>query len=273
MLLRLERISLPLEHLERPIPSLSDRQFVVSKTQHSADDQRTTRELFWYRQELQKRVKATWNEVRCRGKLVCLRLLTQIVAQVGSLRTGSISLRGLQLTKPMLDVLRGDDVDIQLHLDDNSASDAGAFQLKGRGQRLVYTAAANEFIDICALIENLSRERAGVSIPCLELTRAAPTASPIDLTLRLELRPPESSRATPAALAHLARYVIIEGVSPVTVRQLGPGDSETVRVSMCLLAEGTYELGCVAEEARRTEGMSSSNTYGAREPLVVHVQS
>lgn len=58
----------------------------------------------------------------------------------------------------MLDILRGDDVDIQLYLDDNPSAEPGAFQFKGRGRRLVYSAMANEFIDICATIENNSRE-------------------------------------------------------------------------------------------------------------------
>lgn len=58
----------------------------------------------------------------------------------------------------MLDVLRGDDVDIQLHLGENPSAEPGAFQLQGRGQRLVYSATANEFIDICATIDNNSGE-------------------------------------------------------------------------------------------------------------------
>jgi trafficking protein particle complex subunit 9 len=64
MLLRLDRIVIPAEQLAKPIPSLSARQFVVSKVQQSAEDERLTRELFWYREELLRRMQATWNEVR-----------------------------------------------------------------------------------------------------------------------------------------------------------------------------------------------------------------
>lgn len=103
------------------------------------------------------------------------------------------------------------------------------------------------------------------------MTDRLPTATTLALTLRLELRPPDSSRfTTPAALSHLARYVVIEGVSPVSVPELEPGACQTVRVSICLLAEGQYELGCVVEEREGIAGRER-RSYGAREPLVIDV--
>jgi hypothetical protein len=61
----------------------------------------------------------------------------------------------------------------------------------------------------------------------------------------------------------------------VPVPILEPGQSETVRVSICLLAEGRYELGCIVEE-RGGEGLARGEererrTYPAREPLVIDV--
>lgn len=96
------------------------------------------------------------------------------------------------------------------------------------------------------------------------------TASPLELTLRLEIRPPESSRASSTALAHLARYVAVEGVSPVSLPLLQPGETGDARVSVCFLAQGRYELGCVVEDARRHDGQRGG--WGAREPLVVDVE-
>ncbi len=64
MLVPVERIRLTREEVERPIPSLSERQFVVSKVKKSEVEERKVRELFWYRQELLKRIQANWNEVR-----------------------------------------------------------------------------------------------------------------------------------------------------------------------------------------------------------------
>ncbi|GAA5826496.1 hypothetical protein JCM11251_002398 [Rhodosporidiobolus azoricus] len=256
MLVRLNRLSLSAEQLAKPIPSLSKRQFVVAKVKRSEEEERLERELFWHREELLKRVKVTWSEI-------------------GSLRSGTVNLRGLILDKPMLDVLRGDEVDVELYLSENPSAEPGAFELQGRGQRLLYSATADEFIDVCASVTNRSD-------------------SPLNLSLRLELRPPTSSAASSASssssagsysssLAHLARYVIIEGVSPVSLPQLAPGVSTTVRISVCLLARGKYELGVAVlerklESAAPTIGAASGvalgghiRTWSAREALSIEV--
>ncbi|SCV69753.1 BQ2448_1147 [Microbotryum intermedium] len=229
MLARIDRINMPAEEAERPIPALSERQFVLSKHQVSAAEQRSTRELFWFREELLRRIRATWNEV-------------------GSLRTGTISLRSLKLTSNLLDVLKGDEVEVELNLVENEASRPEAFHFKGRGNRLVYSARPNEFIDVCAYVSNHS-----------------PLA--VQLALRLDLKPPDANVAS--SLIHLARHIIIEGVSPVAVRTLLPGESETVKVSICLLAEGRYELGCVVEDVR--EHAEVDKAWTAREPLIIDV--
>ncbi|GAA5872900.1 hypothetical protein JCM8547_003260 [Rhodosporidiobolus lusitaniae] len=255
MLVRLNRIDLDAEQLWKPIPSFTERQFVVAKVKRSSEDERLERELFWYREELLRRVKLTWSEI-------------------GSLRSGIVSLRDLQLDKPMLDILRGDEVEIELFLSENPSAEPGAFELKGRGQRLLYSAAADEFMDVCARVTNNS-------------------PAPLDLSLRLELRPPDSSShpssssltSTSASLAHLARYVVIEGVSPLALHTLPPGgSSSTVRIPICLLARGRYELGVVvlertqkgakgvvgAEEARAA-GAEGVRMWSAREPVVIEV--
>jgi len=64
MLVRLDRLALTTEQLEQPIPALSERQFVVAKVKRSPEEARLERELFWYREELLRRVKLSWNEVR-----------------------------------------------------------------------------------------------------------------------------------------------------------------------------------------------------------------
>ncbi|GAA6003089.1 hypothetical protein JCM10207_001980 [Rhodosporidiobolus poonsookiae] len=249
MLVRLNRITLSPEELAKPIPSLTERQFVVAKVKRSEEEERLERELFWYRDELLKRIKLTWSEI-------------------GSLRSGTVSLRNLYLSQPMLDILRGDELDIELYLGENPASSPGAFELQGRGQRLLYSAAADEFIDVCAQVTNRS-------------------ATPLDLSLRLELRPPDQaysgstapSSSSAAALAHLARYVVIEGVSPVSLARLEPGASTTARISVCLLAQGRFELGAVVRERERVEGSGglpgaaagARRTWSAGEPLTIEV--
>lgn len=63
MLVRLDRLSLSPGQVERPTPSLSEKQFIASKVKRSAEEERLERELFWYRQELLQRIRLVWNEV------------------------------------------------------------------------------------------------------------------------------------------------------------------------------------------------------------------
>ena len=64
LFLPVKRFSLSSERSSVPLPTLSDRQFVVSKEQLTQEEERLQRELFWYREELFKIVDATWTEVR-----------------------------------------------------------------------------------------------------------------------------------------------------------------------------------------------------------------
>lgn len=63
MLLPIRKFLLDEDHTSRPIPTLSDRQFVVDKTGLTGSEVVAQRELFWYREELFKCVKGRWKEV------------------------------------------------------------------------------------------------------------------------------------------------------------------------------------------------------------------
>ena len=79
-----------------PIPVLSkesQRQFVVSSVTASPEQERASREAFWYRDELLKLVSGTWIEE-------------------GSDRHGAINLRTIRLNTAMVEMLRLDDLDI-----------------------------------------------------------------------------------------------------------------------------------------------------------------
>jgi trafficking protein particle complex subunit 9 len=49
--------------IRQPIPTLSDRQFVISKSDLSEAQERLQRELFWYRETLLQYVQGKWKEV------------------------------------------------------------------------------------------------------------------------------------------------------------------------------------------------------------------
>lgn len=149
----------------------------------------------------------------------------------------------------MLDTLRRDDVDIQLSLGPNDPDDTRVLQ-RSRGKRLHFTALANEFLNLTACVTNHSSEY-------FELFFVSHPASPDILlfvfsaqTMRLTLSvylwsPPGTPKAH---VAHLARYVVMEGVPAVPLRLLQPDEKENVVVPLCVLAEGRYEFGCIAEE-------------------------
>ncbi|GAA5936717.1 TRAPPII-specific subunit TRS120 [Sporobolomyces koalae] len=231
MLARLDRLTLTHQDVARPIPTLSERQFVVAKVKRSPEEERLEREIFWCREELLSRLGLTWNEV-------------------GSLRTGSISLRHLALDANQLSIVRLEEVSVDLFLVENPSASPEAFGLKGKGQRLVYEAQADEFIDVCARVTNDS-------------------SNTQSLQLRLDLQAPSSSSQS---LAHLARYVIMEGVSPISLPRLEPGQSHEHRISICLLARGRYEFGCVVEENNATNpGGGSRKRWNAGENIVIEV--
>lgn len=63
IILRIKKILLPAAVTSKPIPTLSDRQFVVNKSTMTSDEEFMQRELFWYREELLKVVQGRWREV------------------------------------------------------------------------------------------------------------------------------------------------------------------------------------------------------------------
>ncbi|RPB25706.1 Trs120-domain-containing protein [Terfezia boudieri ATCC MYA-4762] len=81
------------------IPSLSgtQRQFVVSTTKPTADQERLSREAFWFREEILKCIRGTWEEV-------------------GTQRRGEVELRNFRLSPRMVETVRVDDVGIRMEI-------------------------------------------------------------------------------------------------------------------------------------------------------------
>ncbi|QRV85843.1 transport protein particle subunit [Ceratobasidium sp. AG-Ba] len=127
--LPIRRFSLSEDKVSRDIPTLSDRQFVVSKTGFTA----TQQELFWYRETLFEFVKARWDEP-------------------GTSRTGELSLRQQRLTLPMLETLRLEDLTIELSI--VSCNDEYSdVQLLGNNR---YRIPSNEFAQLRVIVNNQS---------------------------------------------------------------------------------------------------------------------
>lgn len=136
ILLPMKKFSLSDEDVQQPIPTLSDRQFVVSKSGLSADQERLQRELFWYREALFRYVQGRWKET-------------------GGSRAGELSLRQLRLTQPMLNTLRTEQARLHLSLwcDDDLSG-----ELKPVSARAgIYQPPLNELIYLRMKVTNLSK--------------------------------------------------------------------------------------------------------------------
>ncbi|THX34415.1 hypercellular protein-like protein HypA [Aureobasidium pullulans] len=118
-----------------PIPILSQqnqRQFVVSADGPvSADLERATREQFWFREEVLKYLRGTWEEK-------------------GSDRCGNIDLRGLRMSPKMIDTIRLQDIDIRMTI---APTESEEVQQTGRSKFVV---TAESLLTLQTTIHNRS---------------------------------------------------------------------------------------------------------------------
>ncbi|KAI0636866.1 TRAPP II complex [Trametes polyzona] len=136
IVLPVRKISLSEEHVSRPIPMLSDRQYVVTASKLTPAEERAQRELFWYREELFKVVRGRWREN-------------------GGTRAGDLSLRQQRMTMPMLEALRVETARVRMTLvrydEDGNAQDV---PVDPPGTK--YLPPPNEFVYLRTSITNLS---------------------------------------------------------------------------------------------------------------------
>ncbi|EJU05644.1 hypothetical protein DACRYDRAFT_113706 [Dacryopinax primogenitus] len=95
LMLPLRREYLTPSSTSEPIPSLLQRQFLVSKARLSTLEEREQRLLYWYREQLFSSVRATWREPI-------------------SGRAGELSLRKQRMKMPMLEAFRAQKVQVEV---------------------------------------------------------------------------------------------------------------------------------------------------------------
>ncbi|KAE8388838.1 TRAPP II complex [Aspergillus alliaceus] len=207
---------LPRVYLDNPhasIPVLNTgvkRQFVVSAHKLSFDAEAASREAFWYREELLKRVSGFWKE-----------------SPAG--REGTIDLRNLRFSSRMVDAFRLEDIDITFALTPSSceiASSNGNSVIQiGRSKYKVQT---DEMLNLRVTIRNRS------SRPIHPLLRLQPSLrhQPNNIALDLSKR--------------LAWTGMLQQVLPVIHSE----ESTTATVGVTILCRGDYEFGASVEELR-----------------------
>lgn len=132
-----------------PIPTLSDRQFVVAQSSLSQREEQAQRELFWYREELFKCVRGRWREVRFSNSLT--ELSTYIEPKTGGARSGVLSFRAQRMTLPMLEAFRKEIAHITMSLLSTQELSEG---VPSRGAQ--FYPQANEFVQLTMKVTNLT---------------------------------------------------------------------------------------------------------------------
>ena len=124
----------------------------MSKEQEAAQ-----RELFWYREELLKSVKADWREVRT--WFLYDELGVNGVFQVNGSRFGQLNLRKQRFSQSMLQVLRMEPVRVDLSLQnpEGEAGATGPVQASGRLET-EFHCVPYTFVSLKAEVQNLSRK-------------------------------------------------------------------------------------------------------------------
>lgn len=156
VVLPVKKFLLPEDQVSQIIPTLSDRQFVVTKSNLTSVQEKSQRELFWYREELFKIIRGHWREVG-HFFLCGLQILNHNL-QAGGTRSGDLSLRQQRMTLPMLETLRTETARVKMSLVRYDNSENGLVQDAIVHKAGKYMPRPNEFVYLQTRVINLSRQ-------------------------------------------------------------------------------------------------------------------
>ncbi|KAF9929847.1 hypothetical protein FBU30_001160 [Linnemannia zychae] len=230
IILPIRRMVLSTEQLATPIPTLSNKQFVVSRgSSLSSEEQAKERALFWFREELLKRVVARWT---CKDS---------------SGRFGKFDLRTLRLTKPMLNVLKIEDISFLVTMEptaamnDNDAqgeSSLGGLEQIGSNR---WRCPVDKFAQIRFTVINRSHQDVKL---CL---RMQPVQVHGDGTMEYDM----------------GTRMVWHGLLQAPLPKIQPDSTISHILPVCFYSRGEYKMLYHAEDVRRRL------VYYDHEPLVV----
>lgn len=216
----LPRFSLSAEDIARPVPSLTERQYIVDKSGRSTQQVAAEKELFWYREKLLGMLSLTWSDVSLPFLLPCT--MTDM-PQPSSQRSGQVSLRQLYLPPSLLGILRTERVEITLSVSDSSVT-------------------AMEFFSLSCRIHNKLDRPFRPSVNIVPLPSSAVDSS---------WAAPASSASANKRLSNVpaaGRNVAFDGVLTHVLPALPPGDAAEHTLGVCFLASGKYAFRAAVEE-------------------------
>ncbi|KAJ5107596.1 hypothetical protein N7456_004271 [Penicillium angulare] len=202
-----------LDNPHAPIPVVNTgtrRQFVVSANKLSFEAEAASREAFWFREELLKRVLGGWKE-----------------ESTG--REGTIDLRNIRLNARMVEAMRLEDVETTFSLSSPStpspATESPAPVVQTGRSR--FQAKTDDLLTLSVTIHNRS-------------------SRPVHPLLRLQ----PSLRHQPNNIAlDLTRRLAWTGMLQQALPILASGESTQAYIGITVLCRGEYEIGASVEEA------------------------
>ncbi|CDK29725.1 unnamed protein product [Kuraishia capsulata CBS 1993] len=148
VLVPVKRIDFCTERLDRPIPGLANKQFIIDKKMPRAEQQ-FMRAAFWYRLELLRNLRGSWKVID--------EVQLDEQGKEGS-RFGQIDLRSIRLSSKMVSILEVEKIEIKLRLLNGSGDEVSLEKI-----------ALNEFYTVEATVVNRS------SVPVKGMFRHVPT--------------------------------------------------------------------------------------------------
>lgn len=214
VILPIRRIFLPEPTASIPSLSANQRQFVVSTAKITPEQERQTRESFWYREEVLKYIRGTWEEL-------------------GTGRVGDIGLRGIRLTPRMVETIRVEDIGINIGVKESAPEDRpdGVDPVMRRIGPSKYLVATDMFLTLTVKLAN----------------RTNRTVQPL---LRLL---PALRNQIPAVALDLTRRLAFNGLLQQSIPPLKPQEERIVEMGFVVLCRGEFEISGSVEEIKAIE--------------------
>lgn len=261
LLIPIKRVKFSAQDLEQPIPNLSKRQFIVD-SQSSPEQIRATRENFWYRDSLLKMLGGSWK-----------------VAD-GVERSGMLELRGIRLSKKMVNVLRIESVYINMSAssetqDPTTRLGSATSKRKEADSATFAVQAEQDFVTISTVITNHTHHPlSGILriIPSERYSSAAPASSSHSTTAHLvHTQQSVAAAALNSRWENIENKLMYNGTLQQPVMDVKPGESVAVKLGVVFLSRGEYEWTSIVEEINcaAAEGAGRPRQHCQRDPIYV----
>lgn len=227
-LIPVKRVEFTAEELDRPIPTLSNRQFVV-ESNTTAEKQRQMQETFWYRDAMLKMLGGSWSEIGSDGALL------------PDGRTGALELRGIRLSSKMTSILNYENVRITMeasidqHLNGVLSTDRRISATHTNSFRVV---AEQDFVTLSITIANHTASHISGFLRIIPSERYGVSTTDNDP------QPPSSE----SQWSSIDNRIMYNGTLQQPIIDIGPNASHALQLGVVFLSRGEYKWISIFEE-------------------------